>query len=193
MNRLIRYFSLLTAVLTLAISVSAQDLPQKIRGYRVHNDIILITNDGPKDPGKPYILVGAPTISDVSLGGITLAIMGEFKAAGYDGRVEMMSFRDFRVNDVPVDISEFNTPFAVTKRGRTILPAPATVFLPTTKILNAAWKEINDSKDEWAVTGRMLVFGKFKKFGFSFKRVIPVDVRLTIKNPLIEYRKKALS
>ncbi len=73
------------------------------------------------------------------------------------------------------------------------MPAPATVFLPTSNILNAAWKEITASKSDWNVTGRVFVFGKFKKFGFTFKRVIPVDVRLTIKNPLAEYKAGILS
>ena len=187
-------------VLTLGIwsaftlAIAGQELPNKIRGYKVHNEVVILQSDGKKDnDGRPYIVVGSPTISDVSLGGVTLAIVGELQTAGYDGRVEMMSFRDFRVNDVPVEVEEFNTPFTVSKKGKTVLPAPATVFLPTSNILNAAWKEITASKSYWNVTGRVFVFGKFKKFGFTFKRVIPVDVRLTIKNPLAEYKAGILS
>lgn len=181
------------ATLSLAFSISAQELPGKIRGYKVHDEKIKLTNSGPKQVDKPYVTVASPTVSDVSLGGVTLAIIGELEEAGFNGRVEMMTFHDFRVNGVSVEVSEFNTPFTVNKSGKTALPTPATVFLPTTNILNAAWKEATDSKENWTVTGRVFVFGKFKKFGFSFKRAIPVDVRLTIKNPLMEYRKRALS
>ena len=70
------------------------------------------------------------------------------------------------------------------------MPKPARIFLGTGQIVKAAWKEIAETKKEWTITGRVFVFGKFKKLGFSFKRVIPVDINLTIKNPLIEYKGK---
>lgn len=184
-------FILLAVTVSMALSVASQQLPDKIRGYKVHDEKINLTNDGPKQIDKPYVTVGTPTVSDVSLGGVTLAIIGELEEAGFNGRVEMMTFHDFRVNGVSVEVSEFNTPFTVNKSGKTALPTPATVFLPTTNILNAAWKEVTGSKENWIVTGRVFVFGKFKKFGFNFKRVVPVDVNLTIKNPLLEFRQKA--
>lgn len=182
-------FSLL--VLAFVVSGFTQSLPKKIDGYRVHNEIISLKGSGAGSAGAPYLIVGEPAVSDISLSGITIAIVGKLEAAGYDGEVQRMSFKDFQVNGVKVEVQDFVTPFKVSKRGSTVLPAPATVFLPTAKILSAAWKEVTDSKNEWTVTGRVLVFGKFKKFGFSFKRAIPVDIELTVKNPLLEYRQKA--
>lgn len=193
MCRLTSFFILAATVLIFTVLISAQELPEKIRGYKVHDEVVTLSSDGKSAAGKPHLTVGTPTVTDVSLSGVTLAVIGELEAAGHDGRVEILMFRDFRINNVSVEVAEFNTPFAINKRGKTILPAPATVFLPTTKILNAAWKEITDSKDDWTVTGRVFVFGKFKKFGFHFKRVIPVDIRLTIRNPLLEYRKNTVS
>lgn len=193
MARSLKSFSLIAVILGLTLAAAAQDLPGTIRGYKVHGEAIKVTNGGRPDPDKPYVTVGTPTVSDVSLGGVTLAIIGELAEAGHDGRVEMMMFRDFRVNGVEVEVAEYNKPFDLKRTGKTSLPEPATVFLPTTRILNAAWKEVTESKEDWTVTGRVLVFGKFKKFGFSFKRVIPVDVSLTIKNPLLEFRREMTS
>ncbi len=193
MARSLKSLLLIATLLGLTFAAAAQDLPGKIRGYKVHGEVIKVTNIGKPDPEKPYVTVGTPTVSDVSLSGVTLAIIGELAEAGHDGRVEMMMFRDFRVNGVEVDVAEYSTPFDVKKTGKTSLPGPATVFLPTTRILNAAWKEITESKQDWTVTGRVLVFGRFKKFGFTFKRVIPVDVNLTIKNPLLEFRREITS
>jgi hypothetical protein len=44
-----------------------------------------------------------------------------------------------------------------------------------------ALSKLNPAKDKFHVTGRTLVFGKFKKFGMKFKRVIPVDFSLDVK------------
>jgi hypothetical protein len=48
--------------------------------------------------------------------------------------------------------------------------------------------EWNDSKPVWPVTGRVYVFGQYKKFLFKFKRVVPVELSLTLKNPLLKIK-----
>jgi hypothetical protein len=45
-------------------------------------------------------------------------------------------------------------------------------------------REMRDSKKEWTITGRVFVFGKFRKFGFEHKRVVPIDIHLTVANPI---------
>src|SRR5688572_5839160 len=167
----------------LIVNAQTQELPKKIRGYKVHSETLTVKNE-PIGDDKPYVVVGQPSVTDISVSGVTLAITAELRSAGYEGRVDMLSFRDFTVNGIPVEVRDLNIPFNVEKAGTTILPGPATVFLPTSKVLRAAWSEATNSKNEWAINGRILVFGKFKKFGFSFKRVVPIDVQLRIPNPL---------
>jgi len=187
------HLSLPIIIAFLVVGASAQDLPKKIRGYKVHDEIISLSNQNPVTAGNTVLVIGEPKVASISFGGVTLAIAGGLESAGYDGRVEMLTFHDFRINGVPVDVAESKTPFTINKHGTTALPSPANVFLSTSDIISSAWKEITDSKDDWSVTGRVFVFGKFRKLGFSFKRVVPVDVRLIMKNPLLEYRKSALS
>ena len=43
---------------------------------------------------------------------------------------------------------------------------------------------MTDTRTEWIVTGRVFVFGKFRRYGLYHKRVVPIDLNLTIKNPL---------
>jgi hypothetical protein len=52
--------------------------------------------------------------------------------------------------------------------------------------LLAAIGEWTDSQDTWPVKGRVYVFGKFKKGLFSFKRCVPVELDVTMRNPLKE-------
>jgi hypothetical protein len=175
--------TLVFLVLAAVFPVASQELPDKIRGYRVHGEKVSVSNVRP-EKGGTILVLSEPEITSVSLTGVTLAVSGAVESAGYEGRVEMLMFRDFRVNGVAVEISEFNEPFPLSKKGRTELPGRAIAFIPTTSIARAAWKEWSGSNAEWVVTGKVFVFGRFKKFGFSFKRVVPVDVRLMIKNPL---------
>jgi hypothetical protein len=50
--------------------------------------------------------------------------------------------------------------------------------------------EWNDSKPTWPVTGRVDVFGQFKKFIFKSKRVVPVELSLSLPNPLLNLKNK---
>ena len=143
----------------LAFPMFAQDLPGKIRGYKVYN-------------------------AEISLTKITLELSAEISGLQQSGRVDFLSFRDFRVNDLPVEVEEYKESFAFEKNQKITLPKPAVIHLGTAQTLRGALREIKESKTEWSVTGRVFVFGKFKKFGFSFKRVVPVEINIKIKNPL---------
>ncbi len=182
----ILFFVIVACSLTFSF---AQELPKKIDGYKVHSEIIRISNDEDQAKARAKIIVCEPTVSDISLSGITLNIAGELQEAGLDGQIEHLKFRDFSVNGISVAVEPINVSFILKKEGTTSLPVPATVFLSTPNILNAAWKEATASSGKWDVAGRVFVFGRFKKFGFSFKRVVPVDVRLTMPNPLAQLQK----
>lgn len=175
-------------LLTAAMPLSAQNLPDRILGYKVHKTNITVDNSANafQDNGKSDALVSIsePKLEDVSLTGITLSVFAAIKALDQSGKVDFLTFHDFRVYGIPVEIEKYDTPFSFTKNEPVNLPKPATLFLPTTRLLKAAWNETTNAKDTWDVTGRIFVFGKFRKMGFNFKRVVPVDVRLTIKNPL---------
>ena len=172
----------------LSLHISAQELPSRIRDYKVHPDKIIVTNTSGSfdvvEKRQTPARIGQPRIEDISITGITLAISAELDPIEHSGEVHFMMFRDFKVNDIPVDVEEYKEPFTFRKNEKILLPKAATIFVPARQILNAAWNEISASKKEWTVTGRVFVFGKFRKLGFSFKRVVPVEVKLTIKNPI---------
>lgn len=171
-----------------AISNFAQDLPDKIRGYKVHKTEINVRNSTEKAETKSnteaVVMLGEPEVVDVSLNGITLEISAELDALEQSGKVDFLTFNDFRVNGLTVEIEEYKNAFEFKKNQLVKLPKPARIFLRTSQTLRGALKELDDPKEEWLITGRVFVFGKFKKYGFSFKRVIPVEINLKIKNPL---------
>lgn len=183
------FLLLLCTIFLFSVSpADSQELPDKIRGYKVYKTEISVTNESIENKEKKDFGVEIdfeePELSNVSLLGITLSLKSHVTVFGQSGTVDFISFKDFQVNDINVEIEEYKTSFEF-KKGETVqLEKPVEIFINTKQTLRGAVKEYTDSKDEWLITGRVFVFGRFKKFGFNFKRVIPVDVSLTIKNPL---------
>lgn len=171
-----------------ADSLFAQNLPDKIRGYKVYQAEISVKTAGEKTdksaPAEAFVKIGEPQLIDVSLTGITFELSAEIDALAQSGKVDFLTFHDFRVNGLKVEVEEYKNPFEFKKDQPIRLPKPARIFLGASQTVRGALKELNESKDEWQVTGRVFVFGKFKKYGFSFKRVVPVEINLKIKNPL---------
>lgn len=171
--------------------ISNPDYPDKIRGYKVYNADIDVKNASGKPAGRTekenaeaFVTVGDPTLADISLAGITFEVSAEIDALDQSGKVDFLAFHDFRVNDLAVEIEEYKNSFEFKKNQPIVLPAPARIFLGTTQTLRGAVEELKNSKTEWRVTGTVFVFGRFKKFGLTFKRVVPVRIDVVIKNPL---------
>lgn len=171
-------------------SASAQDLPVKIRGYKVYDAKISVGTSRDETDRKTksgaQVKVGEPELVEVSLSGITFELPAEIFGFDESGTVDFLTFHDFRVNNLAVEIEDYKESFEFKKNQPLKLPKPARISLGATQALRGAMLEAKESKPEWQVTGRVFVFGKFKKFGFSFKRVVPVEVNIKIKNPLKE-------
>lgn len=184
-----RHLAAAVTVLLLPAAIFSQDstkLPDTIRGYKVHKKVIYVKHDTTpeKDEQNAVINFADPELMDISLTGITFAVGAEIQALQQSGSVDMLMFHDLRVNGISVTIEEYSSPFSFRKRDTVTLPEPAKIFLPTGRMLQAAIKEMRESKEMWTIRGRIFVFGKFRKFGFSHKRVIPVEIDLLMKNPL---------
>lgn len=183
-------FISIACFLTLAISINSQELPDKLRGYKVHKENIVVQNESAQDTENKDFRVlmdfAEPELASVGLLGITLELDSKLTVLGQSGKIDFISFKDFRVNGIKVDIEEYEESFEFKKNEPFALKKPVQIFVSTSQTLRGALKEYKDSKEKWLVTGRVFVFGKFRKFGFNFKRVIPVDVELHIDNPLLK-------
>ena len=171
----------------LSAAAAAQELPKKIRGYKVHTvEMSAATEDLSPSESGPLVdfRFGDPALSDVGLEGVTFLIPGSIVANGKDGTVDFLTFLDFRVNGIPVEIRDYTAGFRFKSGEEVNLPDPVEITVSITSAIRSAAKEMVGSADEWEVSGRVFIFGKFKKFGFSFKRVVPVDVTFSVPNPL---------
>ena len=188
-----RFIIALFGVLLLMFSTSAQNLPKEIRGYKVYPAKISVKNqsersdDGKsakKDESEAFIKVGEPKLTDASLTGITFELPAEIESPEQSGTIDFLTFQDFRVNGLAVEVEDYRESFEFKRGEKIVLPSPVKIFVSTGQTLRGALSEWRDSKKEWTVSGKVFVFGKFKKAGFKFKRVVPVEINLQIKNPL---------
>lgn len=172
---------------------AAQDLPDEIRGYKVYKAKVSVKNQTSdtikpetKNESEAFVKVGEPELVEVSLTGVTLEISAEIIAPAQSGTVDFLTFKDFRVNGLTVSAEEYKESFEFKKNQIVFLPKPIKIFIGTGQTLRGALMEFKDSKDEWTITGTVFIFGRFKKSFLKFKRVVPVEVNLKIKNPLKE-------
>jgi hypothetical protein len=186
------FVSLSLCGLIFAAALRAQDLPDEIRGYKVHKARITVTTSinkterDERDKSEAVARLGEPELTDTSLTGLTFEVPAEIDPLEYKGRIDFLTFRDFKINGLDVEIEEYRKSFEFKKNEVIKLPEPVKIFLGAGQALKGALNEATNSKDEWTVTGRVFVFGRFKKWGFDIKRVVPVEVNVKIKNPIKE-------
>ena len=178
----------LSIILLLLVSTEAQDYPKEIRGYKVYKTKISVKNESEKsdttDDAEALVTLGEPKVASFFVTGVTMEMSVKMAAIDQSGTVDFLTFENFKVNGIDVDIEEYTESFSFEKNKPVELPKPIKVFIGTGQALMGGLGEMRDSKEEWDVTGTVFIFGKFKKLGFSFKRVIPVEVSVKIKNPM---------
>ena len=169
-----------------------RDYPKEIRGYKVERAEVELKRrraesvdavDG-AEAGPALITLGEPKVTSVSPLGVYLEVPVTVAAVKQGGRVDFLTFEDMVVNGTPVTVNEYRHPFELPNDRPVTLSEPIQIYVSTPRVLWGALGEWTDPKEVWPVTGRVYVFGHFKKFLFKFKRVVPVELDLTFKNPL---------
>lgn len=175
---------------------AARSYPKEIRGYKVERAKVEIKKQkeskGEEASQKvsrdvdALIQFGEASIARMTPLGITLEVPVTVAAVKQKGHVDFLTFEDMVVNDIPVTVEEYNYSFDLPTDKPTLLPNPVRLFISTTRALLGALGEWKEAKEMWPVTGRVYVFGQFKKFIFKFKRVVPVELTLSLPNPLLK-------
>ena len=130
------------------------------------------------------ITFGSPSIARVTPLGITFNVPVVVAPIKQSGHVDFLLFEDMMVNEHSVEIDEYHRAFDLPTKKPLTLREPLRFFIYTPVAALAAVGEWSNSRETWPVTGRVYVCGKYKKFLFSFKRCVPVELNLTMRNPL---------
>ena len=200
--------TMLAALLLLFITGSTalgqtRSYPKEIRGYKIERTAIEIkkpesrnknsNNNGQTEEQNisesevdALIQFGKPQLARVTPLGITFKVPIVVAPVAQKGRVDFLMFEDMSVNDTSVQIDEYHRGFDLPNKKPATLREPLSFYVYLPGAVLAAIGDWRDSKETWPVTGRVYVFGKFKKGLFSFKRCVPVELNLTMRNPLKE-------
>jgi hypothetical protein len=165
------------------LSVSQQSVyPKEIRGYKVERAAVEMKKA--KKAPDALIRLGEARLARVTPLGISLEIPIVVAPVAQKGHVDFLVFEDMVVNGTQVQIDEYHRAFDLPNRRELVLSEPLRFYVYLPNAMLAALGEWTDSKQTWRITGRVYVFGKYKRFLFTFKRAIPVELDLTIRNPL---------
>jgi len=171
------------------VSAQTRSYPKEIRGYKVERSVVEIKRTANQESDSesdfdPLIKFGEPQLARVTPLGITFEVAIVVAPVKSSGRVDFLAFEDMMVNDTPVEIDEYHRAFDLPNREPLTLREPLRFYIYLPRAVMAAIDQWSNSKQTWPVTGRVYVFGKFKKGWFSFKRCVPVELKLTMRNPL---------
>ena len=163
--------------------------PKEIRGYKVERAAVEMKNPnrdaqaGENNNPDELIRFGEPRLAGVTPLSVSLEIPIVVAPVKQKGHVDFMVFEDMEVNGTPVHIDEYRREFDLPNKDDLVLDEPLRFSVSVPNVVLGALGELTNSKETWPVTGRVYVFGRYKKFLFTFKRTIPVELNLTMKNP----------
>jgi hypothetical protein len=178
-------------VLSFSQLVSSQqpNYPKEIRGYKVERTAVEMKKDqksnGPSQ-SDPDTLVrfGEARLNGVTPLSIKLEIPLVISPVTQKGHVEMLMFEDVVINGTPVKIEDYVREFDLPNTSERTLDEPLRLSVNLPHALIAGIGELTNAKETWPVTGRVYVLGHYKKFLFTFKRAVPVEIDFTMRNPL---------
>ena len=183
-------------------SGQSRSYPDNIRGYKVERTVVEIkkpenknqANDGVTASSDSdvdqLITFGQPSIARATPLGMTFEVPVVVAPVKQSGKVDFLVFEDMEINGHSVQIDEYKHSFGLPDKKSLTLRDPLRIYIYLPSAILAALGDWTDSRDTWPVTGRVYVFGRFKKkilgISTSFKRVVPVELNLTMRNPLKE-------
>jgi len=159
--------------------------PKEIRGYKVERAAVEPKKDSDNKPEPDQLLTfGELNLVAITPLGISLSTPILVTPVKQKGKIDFLVFEDIVVNGTSVEIDEYRRSFDLPNKKEITLEEPLRFFIYLPHAVLAALGEWNNSKDTWKVTGRVYVFGSFKKSFFAFKRCVPVELNLNMRNPL---------
>jgi len=172
-------------VLLFSLQAKAQSsaYPKEMRGYKVEQAVVELKKTG--NPNNDTLVrFGDAQLARVTPLGITFEMPLVIAPVKEKGHVDFLVFEEMAVNDTPIEIDDYYRGFNLPNTDSVKLREPLRIFVSLPSAVIAALDAQSTEKKTWIVTGRVYVFGRFRKNLFTFKRCIPVELNVSMPNPL---------
>jgi len=210
---LLKYHNLLILLVLLSTFVAlaqqqnddtTRPMPREVRGYKVHRAQVEMKKPDESskkkqdeksekenferdeyDETEPLLVrLGEPQLVGVTPLGITFDVPVIIAPVTHQGDVDLLVFEDMKVNETSVTLDDYDHPFKLPNKEPLTLVPSVRIFVSTPEAVLRTIDEVFNSREVWPITGRIYVCGHFKKFLFTFKRAVPIELQTSIKNPL---------
>lgn len=141
-------------------------------------------DDGDEEAARALIRFGEPRVVSFSLFKIELDFPVEIAAVEQRGRIDWLVFEAITINGVAVEIADYARGFHLPNELPLRLPEPLRVTVATPRALLATFDELRQPRSDWKIGGRVYALGRFKKFFFTFRRAVPIELDLSVPNPI---------
>lgn len=143
------------------------------------------------EAARELIRFGEPRVVSFSLFKIELDFPVEIAAVEQRGRIDRLVFEEITINGVPVEVADYTSAFQLPNNQSLRLPEPLRVTVTTPRALLATFEELRTPKNDWKIVGRIYALGKFNKLFFTFRRAVPIELDLSVPNPIRSERESA--
>ncbi|MBI4469258.1 MAG: hypothetical protein HY650_08065 [Acidobacteria bacterium] len=155
--------------------------PTKIDGYQVYRpdkdeagviefyDLIDITGVTPRQLTTDSLTVGLRIV---------------LHPVEISGEIEVLRFEDMKLNGVPFQIAEVRSTFPLPAKEPKPLPEDLALTVRFSEVGPALLRNLLEPDKDLMIEGNALIFGRFRKFGIPFKRVVPVELKTRRPSPL---------
>jgi len=164
----------------------------EIRGYKVERSAKLTGQPAAASDESIINLAGLIELGQVKLGALSLERLNleipiTIRPIQQKGEVQFMVFDQMTLNRVPFTVSEYQTPFRIPNTSALTLPRNVELHLTYANVARTALVSLVAPEQPLRIQGNVLVFGRFKRLGLSFKRVVPLSFSFERPNPLADY------
>lgn len=174
----------LISVLLAAVAVFGQEYPDRIDGYKVHKKPIVVRSIGKHDDDRDVDLTFTePKFVGASLTAVKFEL-GAQVSSKRSASIDKIRIDSLTVNGISVKVKDLEGAFELKANEPVKLPEPFAAEVSSFGAAKAAWLGLTDPKKMWQVKGRAYIFGRFKRFGMTFLRAIPVEFDVLVKNPM---------
>lgn len=136
---------------------------------------------------RSAVELGVPAVAGVSCTEVVVAVPIRVKPVGVSGTIEGIAFSDMALNGIPFEVEPYAAEFDLPKDEPVTLEAPLRLRVRFSRVAPGVFDEAIMPSDTLRLTGKATIHGTFRKWIFTVRRTVDVEIEETRDNPIASY------